>query len=175
MVVKKHKPDPIYEVDEILKQHGHEALRLPPYHCDLNAIEMIRSLAKRRVASKNIGVTPGDLEQIIKDAFESVTVAEWNNCIEHVIKIENNYNEKDNILETELMLIHKNDPPHSEKRPLPCSGTVKPPRQTTTYLYRDIDPVPSTSASTSVQVASSNELTPKKRKMAKTICNLKKE
>ncbi|KAF9420141.1 hypothetical protein HW555_003554, partial [Spodoptera exigua] len=51
---------------------------------------------------------------------------------------------------------------------------VKLPRQTTTYLYRDIDPVPSTSASTSVQVASSIELTPRKRKMAKTICNLKK-
>ncbi|KAH9642811.1 hypothetical protein HF086_012305 [Spodoptera exigua] len=74
-LVKKHKPDPIYEVDEILKQHGHEAFRLPPYHCDLNAIEMIWSLAKRRVASKNIGVTPGNLEQIIKDAFESVKVA----------------------------------------------------------------------------------------------------
>lgn len=40
-LVDKHKPEPIYEVDQILKEHGHEVLRLPPYHCDLNPIELI--------------------------------------------------------------------------------------------------------------------------------------
>ncbi|CAF4752768.1 unnamed protein product [Pieris macdunnoughi] len=47
-LVKRYKPEPIYEADEILKHvgdimilHGHEVLRLPPYHCDLNAIELV--------------------------------------------------------------------------------------------------------------------------------------
>lgn len=30
-LVKKNKPKPIYEIDEILGQHGHTVIRLPPY------------------------------------------------------------------------------------------------------------------------------------------------
>jgi len=30
-----------YVVDQVAKQAGHEILRLPPYHCDLNPIEMV--------------------------------------------------------------------------------------------------------------------------------------
>ena len=28
-------------IDKIAQRYGHEVLRLPPYHCDLNAIELI--------------------------------------------------------------------------------------------------------------------------------------
>ncbi|KAH9640368.1 hypothetical protein HF086_003054 [Spodoptera exigua] len=45
--VNRNTPGPVYEADELLKENGHEVLRLPPYHCDLNAIELIWSLAKR--------------------------------------------------------------------------------------------------------------------------------
>ncbi|CAG9134081.1 unnamed protein product [Plutella xylostella] len=31
-LVKKHKPTPIYEIDELLGEHGHIVMRLPPYH-----------------------------------------------------------------------------------------------------------------------------------------------
>ncbi|KAJ4441671.1 hypothetical protein ANN_11529, partial [Periplaneta americana] len=34
--------------------YGHVVLRLPPYHCILNPIEMIWSEVKRKVASKNL-------------------------------------------------------------------------------------------------------------------------
>jgi transposase len=34
-----------YAVDEIIEQAGHEVLRLPPYHCIFNAIEMVWSQA----------------------------------------------------------------------------------------------------------------------------------
>lgn len=43
VLVQKYKPEPVYEADEMLKEHGHEVLRLPPYHCDLNPIELIWS------------------------------------------------------------------------------------------------------------------------------------
>ena len=35
---KMHKPAPVYRVDQILKSAGHTAIRLPPYHADLNPI-----------------------------------------------------------------------------------------------------------------------------------------
>ena len=38
---KTHKPEPRYVVDEMLKEHGHTAIRLPPYHADLNPFELI--------------------------------------------------------------------------------------------------------------------------------------
>jgi hypothetical protein len=40
-IVKLNKGPPIYKVDEFLKRKGHEVLRLPPYHCELNPIELI--------------------------------------------------------------------------------------------------------------------------------------
>lgn len=36
-----------YVVDEYLRQHGHEVLRLPPYHCQFNAIELVWAQTKQ--------------------------------------------------------------------------------------------------------------------------------
>ncbi|CAH2105951.1 unnamed protein product [Euphydryas editha] len=46
-LVKQHKPQPIYEIDELLGENGHTVVRLPPYHCDLNPIELIWDIAKK--------------------------------------------------------------------------------------------------------------------------------
>ena len=35
---EKAAEEPRYKVDDIIKEAGHEVLRLPPYHCDLNPI-----------------------------------------------------------------------------------------------------------------------------------------
>ena len=40
-VCKKQKPGPTYRIDGILKSNGQETLRLPPYHADLNDIDLI--------------------------------------------------------------------------------------------------------------------------------------
>lgn len=55
MLLKKHKPEPIYVIDELLGEHGHTVVRLPPYHCDLNPIELIWAIAKHKIASHNVG------------------------------------------------------------------------------------------------------------------------
>ena len=39
--LKASKPDKTYKVEEIARCHGVEVLRLPPYHPDLNPIEMV--------------------------------------------------------------------------------------------------------------------------------------
>lgn len=98
-LIDKHKPEPIYKADQILKEHGHEVLRLPPYHCDLNPIELIWSTAKRKVASKNIARSTPEMEQIIKECFDSITPEEWDKMVNHTIHIENRYRESDGITE----------------------------------------------------------------------------
>jgi hypothetical protein len=34
------KPEPVHKIDEFLRGKGHDVLRLPPYHCEFNPIEM---------------------------------------------------------------------------------------------------------------------------------------
>ncbi|XP_046687899.1 uncharacterized protein LOC124373579 [Homalodisca vitripennis] len=37
-LIRQHKPAHIrYQIDEIMREHGHDILRLPPYHPELNA------------------------------------------------------------------------------------------------------------------------------------------
>lgn len=89
MLVKKHKPEPVYYIDELLGEYGHTVVRLPPYHCDLNPIELIWAMVKKRIAQKNI--CGQDVAKLAEEAFQSITVEEWKGCVDHVIKIENEY------------------------------------------------------------------------------------
>lgn len=91
-LVKINKPEPVYEIDELLSEHGHTVVRLPPYHCDLNPIELIWSLAKRKVAAQNVGSR--DIKQLTEEAFASITPADWKSCCDHVKKIEMEYIER---------------------------------------------------------------------------------
>ena len=63
---KMHRPLPIYVVNETLKQHGHTAIQLPPYHAELNSIELIWAMLKGKVAIKK-----KDVKKLTEDAFES--------------------------------------------------------------------------------------------------------
>ena len=38
-LIKAHIPQPIYKIDSIIREHGQEILRLPPYQCELNPKE----------------------------------------------------------------------------------------------------------------------------------------
>jgi transposase len=40
-LAKANKPEPQYIIDDIAKEKGHIILRLPPYHPDLNPIELV--------------------------------------------------------------------------------------------------------------------------------------
>ena len=40
LLCRTHRPLPTYVVDEMLKRHGHTAIRMPPYHAELNSIEL---------------------------------------------------------------------------------------------------------------------------------------
>ncbi|KAF0715122.1 THAP-type domain-containing protein [Aphis craccivora] len=72
-----------YELDEIALQMGHEVVRLPPYHCQYNPIELIWAHVKGEVAKNNTTFKFADVEKLLNDALDSVTVENWKKCTDH--------------------------------------------------------------------------------------------
>lgn len=72
-ILRRHKPEPVYEIDTILSNHGHKVIRLPPYHCDLNPIEMIWGIVKAKVATKNVSITNDAFLKLVEDSFQVFT------------------------------------------------------------------------------------------------------
>lgn len=90
-----------FKVDKLLKESGHSVLRLPPYMCDLNAIEYVWAQVKHHVRSKN---TSGNmsltaLQTLTNEAMDSVTPSDWKKYIDHVKNNERHYWIKDGIME----------------------------------------------------------------------------
>lgn len=98
-LIKQNKGPPTYAVDELLKSHNHEVLKLPPYHCDLNPIEKIWSLVKRRVADKNVAQDRKEIEKLTEEAFASITPEDWAIQCKHVEHVEDEYFRKDGLID----------------------------------------------------------------------------
>lgn len=98
-IVKTHKErtDLSYTVDSHLQQHGHQVLRLPPYHCELNPIELIWGDLKQFVASENSTFKQSDVKQLIERGIERIDQQRWEKACMHVQKIEEDWCRRDNI------------------------------------------------------------------------------
>ena len=99
---KKNKPSPSYVLDNLLREHGHDCLRLPAYHADLNAIELIWAKIKRFVATQNVTFKPAHVKLITGDAILSVSAADWVACCRHVQAVEQSYWETSMAVEEEI-------------------------------------------------------------------------
>lgn len=88
-----------YYVDELLKQHGHTVVRLPPYHCDLNPIELIWSVAKRKVAMNNVDQKNANIENLLRTAFAEITPDVWEKECNHVLKLGDKMWENDGLMD----------------------------------------------------------------------------
>ncbi|XP_055932774.1 uncharacterized protein LOC129962803 [Argiope bruennichi] len=91
----------VYKIDNLIEKEGHEVIRLPPYHCDLNAIEFVWSSLKRIIKEQNVtgDLSLDNLKSLLQTAITEVTSEEWAAHCKHVEKLENNYWEKDGLLE----------------------------------------------------------------------------
>ena len=98
-LAKANKPSPKFVIDTIAKEKGHEILRLPPYHPDLNPIEMIWSQIKRMVASKNTTFRVNDVLELTNEAFNNITANDWENHCRHVENIEAEYRRRDIVID----------------------------------------------------------------------------
>lgn len=86
-------------VEKLAEKYNVKVLRLPPYHCELNPIEMVWSQVKRYVASKNSSFKSEDVRKLIHDAYLDVTAENWANYVSHVQKVENSMWEIDRIMD----------------------------------------------------------------------------
>ncbi|KAF8792007.1 hypothetical protein HNY73_003659 [Argiope bruennichi] len=101
LVASQAPPSKMFRMVEILKANGHDVLRIPPCHCDLNAIEMAWASTKKYARNKRVN---GDLNiTTLKDltinGLLNVTKNEWKSFCDHVKKVEKKYWEIDNLVE----------------------------------------------------------------------------
>ena len=89
-------------IDNITKRYGHEVLRLPPYHCDLNAIELIWSDEKNFVAHENKEMTLESVEKLFRKRRAEITAEMCKKCVEHVEHIELSYSKSDRIIDLKM-------------------------------------------------------------------------
>ena len=92
----------VFQIDKVLKSHGHTANCLPPYHAILNAIELIWSILKRFVGRQNLQFTKTKSEELTQEGIESIGEKEWSACCKHVMDIEQEFWRRDIAVEEEL-------------------------------------------------------------------------
>ena len=92
-----------FALEDICEAHEHTVIRLTPYHCHLNPIEIawagIKSYIRNEVATK---ATEG--EKKIKEAVDSITQERWHKYCQHVKK------EAAKLVENELIAEDIQDP-----------------------------------------------------------------
>ena len=90
-------------VHDLIRRHGHEVLRLQPYHCGLNAIELAWSKLKQTVRSENVfAEQPDKVMHLIKKVCDEISSDEWSKFVRHVEKEEEKFRTRDHILDTEI-------------------------------------------------------------------------
>ncbi|KAJ8315588.1 hypothetical protein KUTeg_007738 [Tegillarca granosa] len=103
-------------IDYTLREHGHKILRLPPYHADLNPIELIWADLKSYVASQNLKFKLSDLQQLAEKQLKDMSTEKWKRCVENVKKIETDYWKNDIAVDEEIekFVINLDDTDSSE-------------------------------------------------------------
>lgn len=100
-----------YSIDQILAENNHSVLRLPPYHPELNPIEMVWAAIKVYVASKDIKWNATSVIELVKEKVSLMGANEWSQLCEKVKKIEAEYIQSDYVVDsvTEQFIIYASD------------------------------------------------------------------
>ena len=77
-------------------------LRLPPYHCDLNAIELIWADEKNFVGRENKEMTLESVEKLFRKRRAEITAEMCKKCAEHVEHVELSYSKTDRIIDLKM-------------------------------------------------------------------------
>lgn len=82
----------VYQVDTMANALGHIVLRLPPYYCIFNPIELIWAQLKQSIRkANNLPRFSETCINVIKEAINHITSENWKNCVKKIVKIENEY------------------------------------------------------------------------------------
>lgn len=97
-IVKRIKPMYSQDViDEMVLKHNKKVLRLPPYHNELNPIELAWCFIKIHVNSHNKTFKLADVRNLLTESVEKVTTDMWVDFIGHTIKEENKFWDMENV------------------------------------------------------------------------------
>ena len=96
-VLNKIAPSPTYILDEIAAKYGHEILRTPPYHPELQPIEICWGIMKNQIA-RNCDFTMANLMVQLEDAFSSVTAKTCSGLIKKIRRVEDKFWKEDALL-----------------------------------------------------------------------------
>lgn len=91
-----------YELDEIASSMGHEVVRLPPYHCQYNPIELIWAQVKGEVATNNSTFKMVDVERLTHEALDLVSKSDWEKCVKHAETIQDEDYQKEILMDSVL-------------------------------------------------------------------------
>jgi len=80
-----------YVIDELAKSANKTVLRLPPYHCELNPIELAWASVKNYVRMNNRTFKLNDVKKLLEEGVERVTPDMWKNFVGHIIKVEEKF------------------------------------------------------------------------------------
>ncbi|XP_060861942.1 uncharacterized protein LOC132938975 [Metopolophium dirhodum] len=108
-----------YVIDELAKENNKIVLRLPPYHSELNPIELAWSFVKRYVKTNNMTFKLPDVQKLLHEGVELVTPQMWKKFINHVIKKEDKFFEIDFITD-ELLEAELEEPNASHSQTIKC-------------------------------------------------------
>ena len=103
MLCKMHRATNTSKViDNIAKRYSHEVLRLPPYHCDLNGIELIWADEKNFVALENKEMALESVEKLFRKRRAEITAEMCKKCVEQVEHVELSYLKTDRIIDLKM-------------------------------------------------------------------------
>ncbi len=89
-VLAKMAPEPVYAVDEIAASHGHQVLRTPPYHPELQPIETCWGVVKNYMA-RHCDFTMKNLAEQLDSGFDKVSAKTCTKIIAKVRGIEDEF------------------------------------------------------------------------------------
>uniref|UniRef100_A0A8D8Z6K1 Uncharacterized protein C21orf140 homolog n=2 Tax=Cacopsylla melanoneura TaxID=428564 RepID=A0A8D8Z6K1_9HEMI len=98
-MVQLKKSVPVREIDNIAAKHGHRVIRLPPYHCHFNPIELIWANIKGFIARNNKTFTLTEVDRLLHEAISNISTDEWKKVVDHTAGILRKAWETDGLVE----------------------------------------------------------------------------
>lgn len=100
LICQQNRPQPHFRVDNYIRMWGHEVVRLPPAHPELNAIEQVWGCMKRYVRSSLQRYTRTELQARLEEARLSANQEVWAGAVRQSEHFEEQYWTSDNIHES---------------------------------------------------------------------------